>query len=309
MSNFQNKLFEEPSYSEEGFVSYTYRGNAYKLWYGKVGSSNKPPLLILHGGPGGNHGNLVPLQGLADERTVIFYDQLGCGLSDHPDNRSLWTIQRYTDEVEAVRQALGLDSYHLLGHSWGTTLATAFAHKYPQGILSLSLASPILDFPEYIRETSTRMKANLPGNAARIIDEFELNGVGDEEEYRAAVMKHLKRHVCRLFPEPPGPLTRFNHLKHPQVHDTMVGPGCNSELNVLGNLKDVNVTGFLPGLAMPLFLNCGRYDLCSPELVSEYRKMAPGSQFHVFENSAHMTMLEEPEVFLEKHREFLREHD
>ena len=125
----KEQLFQEPKYSEEDFITYNFKNKKYKIWYGKIGNNYKSPILILHGGPGGNHGNLIILQGLGDERTVVFYDQLGCGHSDKPDDKSLWNLNRYMDEVEAVRKYLKLTEYHLFGHSWGTTLATAFAHK------------------------------------------------------------------------------------------------------------------------------------------------------------------------------------
>ena len=146
------KILTEPEYDEEGFVDYVYDGRTGKLWYGRIGDGSAPPALVLHGGPGGNHHNLVAFQALADERPVIFYDQLGCGKSDRPDNTSLGTAKRYFDEVRAVRDGLGLKKYHLIGHSWGTTLAVGFAAKNTEGILSISLHSPILSFPYYINQ-------------------------------------------------------------------------------------------------------------------------------------------------------------
>lgn len=111
------KIVTEPDYDDKGFVDYIYEGHAYKLWYGRIGSGSVPSALVLHGGPGGNHHNLVAFQALADERPVIFYDTKW-GKSDHPHNPSLWTAERYFDEVRAVRDGLGLRKYHLIGHSW-----------------------------------------------------------------------------------------------------------------------------------------------------------------------------------------------
>ena len=116
------KVLTEPEFDYESFVDYIYDGHTCKLWYGRIGSGSGAPALVLHGGPGGNHHNLVAFQALADERPVIFYDQLRCGKSDRPDNSSLWTAERYFDEVRAVRDGLGLKKYHLIGHLWGTTL-------------------------------------------------------------------------------------------------------------------------------------------------------------------------------------------
>src|SRR5437660_10380888 len=77
--------------------------NGHKVWYqivGGGGTQEAVPLLILHGGPGCPHDYLENLSLLASEnRRVIFYDQLGCGKSDLPDDLSLWTVERVADEV------------------------------------------------------------------------------------------------------------------------------------------------------------------------------------------------------------------
>jgi len=103
----------------EGRLSF----QGYNVWYRMVGGREEPgkwPLLCLHGGPGAPHDSLEPLEAMgATGRRVIFYDQLGCGNSDHPHNPSLWTVDLFVDEVGVVRRALGLDQLHVLGQSWG----------------------------------------------------------------------------------------------------------------------------------------------------------------------------------------------
>src|ERR1700674_3798824 len=66
-----------------------------RVWWRRVGSGGKTPLLLLHGGPGMGHNYLLPMKALADERPVIFYDQLGCGLSDAPEDDTLYQIPRF----------------------------------------------------------------------------------------------------------------------------------------------------------------------------------------------------------------------
>ena len=102
----------------------------HKTWYRTVGEAASPdalPLLCLHGGPGATWHHMEPYEALADERRVIFYDQLGCGNSavGEPHEASMWTTELYLSEVEAVRQELGLDRCHVLGHSWGGMLGMA----------------------------------------------------------------------------------------------------------------------------------------------------------------------------------------
>jgi len=97
-------------------------------------------LLTLHGGPGAGHDYLEPLEGLATDRAVVFYDQLGCGKSDQPDDRTLWVMERFVTEVATVRRTLGLEQIHLLGQSWGGWLAIEYMLTRPYGVVSLTLA-------------------------------------------------------------------------------------------------------------------------------------------------------------------------
>ncbi len=90
-----------------GFVSVT----GGKIWYRVNGlrfKDKKPAILVIHGGPGNSHDYLLPALQLADERMVIFYDQLDSGRSDRTNNTELWTLARFTDEVDAIRAALSL---------------------------------------------------------------------------------------------------------------------------------------------------------------------------------------------------------
>ena len=98
-----------------------------RVWYRAVGEeTGATPLLCLHGGPGFTHYYLEPLEALAEHRRVIFYDQLGCGRSDHPDDLRLWTVDRFVEELAQVRAALHLDQLHLFGSSWGGMLAMQY---------------------------------------------------------------------------------------------------------------------------------------------------------------------------------------
>jgi proline iminopeptidase len=300
------KILTEPDYDYEGFVDYIYEGNGYKLWYGIIGSGSRASVLILHGGPGGNHHNLVAFQALADERPVIFYDQLGCGKSDRPDNTALWTAERYFDEVAAVKDGLGLKNYHLIGHSWGTTLAVGFAAKHPEGILSISLHSPVLNFPYYINHVSPKLKQGLSclnGKAGRIIDDYELRGLGTKSEYDEACREFTRRHVIHTWPLP-GAMKRLLAARNAAIHEIMVAS--DSELNVQGNLKTVNVTSQLSELDIPVLMTCGNDDLCTPAYTRYQSGFANDRQCHIIPGSAHMTPVDRPKEVLRLQWAFLR---
>ena len=303
---FDERWFNEPKYSEEGFIPYTCEGVTYKLWFGKVGVGTKPPILILHGGPGGSHHNLVYFQGLKDDRPVIFYDQLGCGNSDRPENHSLWTAERYFEEANVLIKGLKLKNYHLVGHSWGTTIATAIAARHPEGVLSLSLHSPIVSFPYYLQKIVPILKSLLPGNAGELIDNFELYGKGDKKKYEEAIMEHVRRSVIRSWPLP-APMKRLIAARNPQVHKIMIGS--ESELNVLGNLAKIDLSKELGSLLMPIFFTCGEFDLCTPEFTRWHHSLVPHADIKIINESAHMTPIDNPSELLFVQREFLLKND
>ena len=134
----------------------------YRTWYRVVGDAEQPgksPLLCLHGGPGSGHFYLEPLEALAETgRRVILYDQLGCGNSDVPEDLSTYTVSLYVDEVTAVRKALGLESLHILGHSWGGMLAMEYALTQPDGLRSLILSNTGSSMPQWMAEDAVLLR-------------------------------------------------------------------------------------------------------------------------------------------------------
>lgn len=272
------------------------------VWYEIVGSGSATPLLLLHGGPGAPSRYLDPLRGLADERPVIFYDQLGGGKSDRPEDPSLWTIERFVQELQAVRDALGLDEVHLFGHSWGTMLGVEYMLSGPEGVQSLILASPALDIPRWLEDTN-RLKGQLPIEIQEAIDLHEAAGTTDSEEYQAATMEFYRRHLCRRDPWPVELEEAFANLGW-DVYTTMWGP---SEFHATGTLAEFNVTDRLAEITVPTLFTAGRYDEATPETTAWFQSLVPGSSLSIFEESAHMTMLDEPERYNEVLRDFLRE--
>jgi proline iminopeptidase len=111
----------------EGFVEVT----GGRVWYRVVGSGAATPVLLLHGGPGFTSHYLEAVGRLADERPVVFYDQLGAGRSDRPEDLTLWKAERFVEELAQIRAALGLEKVHLLGHSWGDGTRTTSLRAPP----------------------------------------------------------------------------------------------------------------------------------------------------------------------------------
>jgi proline-specific peptidase len=285
---------------EEGRVPFA----EYNVWYRIIGEPRepgKPPLLCLHGGPGAPHDYLMPLEALAkDGRRVIFYDQLGCGNSDQPSDPSLWTVERFVDGVDAIRDALALDRVHLLGHSWGGMLALEYALTRPTGLASLILASTTASTHQWIAEAD-RLRADLPPEVQEVLLYHEATATTDDPAYQEAMMAFYERHVCRLAEWPEFVTRTFNRLRH-EVYGTMWGP---SEFHSTGALREWDVRDRLGEIDVPTLVTSGRYDEATPHIAETLKRGIPVAQVVIFEQSAHMAHAEEPERYRQEIEDFL----
>ncbi|GGH84560.1 proline iminopeptidase [Pullulanibacillus pueri] len=284
---------------EEGYVSVT----GGKVYYKKVGTGSGLPLILLHGGPGGTHVSMKALEALGDERPVIFYDQLGAGRSDRPEDPSLWHIDRFVEELGQIREALGLEELHILGHSWGTMLAAEYLLKQPKGVHSVIFSGPCLSAPQWAKDQDEHRK-ELPQDVQDTLAKCEKEGTTDSEEYKEAIKVFNKYFVNRMDErDKPAELKSEAAKGNDVVYQTMWGP---SEFYTTGNLKHFDVTLRLSEIKIPALFTCGRYDEATPASTESYSRQLPGSTFHVFEKSAHVPYLEEPEEYIRVMRDFLQ---
>jgi L-proline amide hydrolase len=280
----------------------------YETWYRVVESDaadGRAYALCSPGGPGANWLHMKPYEVFADERTVVFYDQLGAGNSavEAPHDASMWTPELYVEEVDAVREALGLDRVHLLGHSWGGMLGMQYAATQPEGLVSLIVESSPPSVPAWLDELA-RLRADLPPDVDETLRRHEEAGTFTDPEYEEAVMVFYKRHLCRVEPWPDWLVECFAILEaNPEVYHSMNGP---SEFHVIGTLKGWDVTPQLGRIQAPTLLFCGRYDEVTPTSVEAAHRAIPESEFVVLEESSHMAQAEEPERTFELVRDFVR---
>lgn len=286
----------------EGYVQVEH---GYRVWYRRIGHGRGAPLLVLHGGPGAGHDYLEPLAGLAKDRPVVFYDQLGCGRSDQPDDCSLWRIERFVEELAEVRRALGLESVHLLGQSWGGMLAIEYILAQPVGVGSLILADSCASMPQLAREVM-RLRLKLPADKVATLEQFEAQDNFDHPEYREAVNAFYDRHVCRRSSKPACLLRTASNLKGNPVYETMNGP---NELVIVGNLKGWDRTDRLSEITVPTLIVVGRYDEVSPACSETLHRGIADSQMKIFEHSAHLPHIEEKENYLQTVAAFLAQVD
>lgn len=274
--------------------------HGYQTWYRVVGEREKPdafPLLVLHGGPGATHDYLEPLEAMAETgRRVIFYDQLGCGKSATPSNPSMWTVDLYVEEVDAVRRALGLERVHVLGQSWGGMLGMEYALTQPDGLVSLTIADSPASMTQWVDEAN-RLRAELPPEVQQTLLAHEAAGTTDDPAYEQAMTVFYQRHVCRVNPMPECVTRAFaNIAANPEVYHTMNGP---SEFYVVGTLKEWDIVDRLGEIHVPTLVISGRYDEATPAIAQTVHAGIPGSEWVLFEHSSHMPHVEETARFMQ----------
>jgi proline iminopeptidase len=271
------------------------------VWYRSVGEGGVP-LLCLHGGPGMAHDYISTLADLADRRRVIFYDQLGCGRSERPEDPSLWTLERSVAEVEAVREALELDRFHLFGNSWGGWLALQYTLDRRPPLVSLTISSSPPSVDRAVREMNI-LRQQLPADVQRVLEHHEARGFFDCPEYTAAIMVFYKRHLCRLDPWPENVERSLGPSFGAGPYLTMWGP---SEFGpVTGNLDGWDVTDRLGEISVPTLLTVGRFDEMWPSHMEDMQSAIDGAELVVFEGSSHMAFVEEREAYMAVMQQFL----
>jgi proline iminopeptidase len=248
------------------------------------------------------HDYLDTLADLSDRRAVVFYDQLGCGESDRPDDRSLWTVERSVAEVAAVCDALDLGRIHLFGNSWGGWLALQYTLDRRPDLASLTISSSPPSVPRVVEEMAV-LRRQLPADVQAVITDHEQRAVFNCPEYTAAIMVFYKRHLCRLDPWPPSVERSMGDAFGDGPYLTMWGP---SEFGpVTGVLDGWDVTDRLGELEMPVLLTVGRHDEMWPSHMEDMRDRIPNAALVVFEESSHMAFVEERAAYMNAMNRFL----
>ena len=268
------------------------------------------PLVVLHGGPGMAHDYVRNLAALADEtgRTVVHYDQVGCGRSSHRSDapEDFWTPQLFVDEFANLVAALGLDRYHLLGQSWGGMLGAEIAVRRPRGLASLAICNSPASMALWV-EGANALRAELPAEVREALDRHEADGTVEDPEYVDATRVFYERHVCRVVPTPQDFVdTEAQMLAEPTVYHTMNGV---NEFFVTGTLADWTIVDRVPGIGVPTLVIAGEFDEATPSTWRPFVDGIPDVTTHVFPGASHCTHLEQPEAFRAVVAAFLHEHD
>lgn len=271
------------------------------------------PLVVVHGGPGASHDYFLPhLLPLARQNRLIFIDERGSGRSQKLEDPKGYTVEAMVEDVELVRQALGLGKINLLGHSYGGVLAQAYALKYQQNLAHLVLASTFAS-TKAMNEVFARQKAAMPSELRDRINRFEADGLfGKGLAYRQG--RYPDDYMVAAWGEGYFP---YLFQKRPDANFEPVANGnmawdlyremwgSHGEFVIDGNLASVEYTDRLATIAVPTLVVVGDHDECDPSLSRVMHEKIVWSQLVVLPQSGHMTFVDQPRLFLAAVDEFL----
>lgn len=280
----------------------------FRVWTRTAGHNPHTRLLLLHGGPGGTHEAFASLeQPLVDAGfEVIFYDQLGSHFSDQPEDPSLWEIDRFVDEVEQVRRALGLDrdDFVLLGHSWGGVLGIEYALAHQEHLKGLVVSNMMSSIPAYNEYAERVLMPQIDPDVLARIQQLEATGNTDDPAYDDLLLRHhYVHHVLRMPVEqwPAEVLSMFEHINK-DVYVPMQGP---SELGASGKLVGWDRSADLPRITVPTLVIGAAHDTMDPDHMRWMSGQLPAGRHLHCPDGSHCAMLDDAEVYVAGLLDFL----
>lgn len=292
---------------QEGFVD----AHGVLIYYKTIGRG--APLLIVHGGPGASHDYFLPyLLPLARHNKLIFIDERGSGRSQQLEDPSGYTVENMVEDVEDVRQALGLGRISLLGHSYGGVLAQAYALKYQRNLTHLILCSTFSS-TKAINDVFIRMKENMTPELRDRINRMEAEGLfGHGKDYEKN--RYTNEYMIAAWGEGYFPYLYQNH-PDPNFDPIQMGVtswalyremwGSHGEYVIDGNLVSVEYTDRLSTIHVPTLITVGDHDESDPSMSRVMQQKIAGSKLVILPKSGHMTFVDQPKMFLDAVSAFL----
>lgn len=282
----------------------------FKVWTKRFGNNPRIKVLLLHGGPAMTHEYMECFESFFPQEGFEFYeyDQLGSYYSDQPTDSSLWTLPRFVEEVEQVRQALGMnkDNFYLLGNSWGGMLAMEYALKYQSNLKGLIIANMMSSCPEYGKYANDVLAKQFDPKVLAEVRALEAKGDFANPRYMEILIPNFyKQHLCRLEEWPDG----FNRsMKHVNgtIYTMMQGP---SEFGVGGRLVNWDVRDRLKEITVPTLTVGAKHDTMDPEHMKWMSTQVKDGKYLYCPNGSHLAMWDDQKVFMEGVIDFIKEVD
>ena len=283
----------------------------FKVWTKKIGNNPRIKVLLLHGGPALTHEYMecfeyfLPQQGFE----LIEYDQLGSYYSEQPKDSSLWTLERFVDELEQVRVALGLnkDNFYIIGNSWGGILGMEYALKYQQHIKGLIISNMTADYAKY-GAYNKKLRTQMSKSLVDSLEAFENAGKFYEPIYQQMVFdnyycKHILQKSAKDWPEPV--LRSFKHVNQP-VYEILQGP---SEFVPGGRLVGWECWSRLPQLTVPTLMIGAHFDTMNPDEMEAMSKAVKNGRYLFCPTGSHLSMWDAQEEYYPRLIQFIKDVD
>ena len=282
----------------------------FKVWTKRFGNNPRIKILLLHGGPAMTHEYMECFESFFPKEGFEFYeyDQLGSYYSDQPTDSSLWTIDRFVEEVEQVRIAIGADkeNFYVLGNSWGGMLGMEYALKYQKNMKALLVANMVASAPEYGKYAEEVLSKQMDPKVLAEIRALETKKDFANPRYMELLIPNFYReHLCRLKEWPDG----FNRaMKHANgtVYTMMQGP---SEFGISGRLATWDIKNRLKEISVPTLMIGAKHDTMDPNAMEEQSKLVQKGRYLFCPNGSHLAMWDDQQIFMYGVIEFIKDVD
>ena len=293
-------------------IPITTSAGTFKVWTKRIGNNPRVKVLLLHGGPGFTHEYLEAFDsyfpGAGFE--YYYYDQLGSYYSEQPDIPELWEVPRFVEEVEQVRQALGLerDTFYLVGHSWGGILGIEYALKYQQHLKALVVSNMMASIPQYVQYAEQALMPAMDQAALAEIRQLEAAGRHDDPRYMELLIPHHYVHHILRMPagDWPEPVNRSFKHHNPKVYIPMQGP---SELSASGKLAKWDRTADLGNITVPTLTIGARHDTMDPKHMEWMAKQMPAGRYLYCPDGSHLAAYDDQQAYFAGLIQFIRDVD
>ena len=284
----------------------------FKVWTKRFGKNPKIKILLLHGGPAMTHEYMECFETFFQREGFEFYeyDQLGSYYSDQPTDSSLWTTERFVEEVEQVRKAIGADStnFYIIGNSWGGILGMEYALKYQQHLKGLVIANMMASIPEYAKYADEVLAKQMPADVVAEIKAIEANKDYSNPRYFELLLPHFyAEHICRLKDWPDGFNRSVKHVNN-DIYVLMQGP---SEFGVSpeATLANWDIKNRLKEIYVPTLMVGAKFDTMDPNAMEEQSKMVQHGRYLYCPNGSHLAMWDDQKVFMPGVIKFIKDVD
>jgi len=282
----------------------------FKVWTKRFGNNPKIKILLLHGGPALTHEYMECFETFFQRQGFEFYeyDQLGSYYSDQPTDSSLWTTERFVEEVEQVRLAIGADStnFYVLGNSWGGILAMEYALKYQKNIKGLIVSNMVADAMAYGKYAEEVLAGQMKPEVLTEIRVIEAKKDFDNPRYMELLIPNFyHEHICRLKEWPDALNRTFKHA-NAGIYTLMQGP---SEFGISGRLAHWDIKDRLKEISVPTLMIGAKHDTMDPKAMEEQSKLVQKGSYLYCPDGSHLSMWDDQKVYMKGVISFIKDVD